>query len=282
MTEDSSPTILTGGAGRLASSSAAWQWLVADDYEAMSRAAAERIACEVRRKPSALICLATGASPRRTYELMVRQGRADVSLYALTRWMKLDEWGGLAMDDPGSCECYLRQTVLDPLDVPSARYFGWNSQPDDPEAECLRVATWLAADGPADIQVLGLGENGHLGFNEPADVWSTGPHIARLTASSLRHAMLGASRQKVRYGLTLGVEDILRCRMILLLVSGEHKARQLLRLATQEISSRFPASILRRHASVAVFCDRAAASLLPPKIFATGDSASSTPPPTNS
>ncbi len=281
MTEESSTTIGAAGAGRQ-SSSAAWQWLVADDYEAMSRAAAERVAEEVRLKPAALLCLATGASPRRMYELMADQGRADASLYALARWMKLDEWGGLAMDDPGSCECYLRQILLGPLDVPSARYFGWNSQPADPETECRRVATWLVAEGPADIQVLGLGENGHLGFNEPADVWQTGPHVALLTASSLRHAMLGLSRQQVHYGLTLGVEDILRCRMILLLVSGEHKARQLLRLATQDVSSHFPASILRRHAAVRIFCDRAAAALLPPEMFATGDGSSSTPPPVNS
>ena len=166
------------------------------------------------------------------------------------------------MDDPATCEHYLRRLLLNPLAVPPERYCGWESQPADAEAECRRMAAWLAVHGPVDIQVLGLGENGHLGFNEPAAQLCATPHVARLSAVSLGHSMLGPSRGRVAFGLTLGIGDILAARSILLLVSGERKARQLQRLVTGEISPEFPASLLRRHRAVTVFCDAAAASLL--------------------
>jgi galactosamine-6-phosphate isomerase len=241
-----------------------WEWHVHPDAEAMSRAAAARFAAEVRRRQSALACLATGASPERTYQMLVEHAQAEPDLYAKVRWMKLDEWGGIAMNDPASCESFLRRILLTPLGVPPARYFGWASQPIDPDAECRRVAGWLAEHGPIDIAILGLGENGHLGFNEPAARLQPGPHVAALSPTSLAHAMLGRSQVRPTYGLTLGMDDLLTGRRILLLVSGERKARQLRRLACDGITPKFPASLLRRCAQVSIFCDAAAASLLPP------------------
>lgn len=240
-----------------------WEWHFHPDEESMSKAVAARLAREVRARRNALICVATGQTPKRAYELVVAQARVEPDLYAAARWLKLDEWGGLAMDDPASCENFLRQVLLTPLAVPPERYFGWESQPADATAECRRVAAWLAAHGPIDLQVLGLGENGHLGFNEPASELQSGPHVAQLSPASLAHSMLGRSRGRVAYGLTLGMADILGARRILLLVSGRHKARQLLRLATGEASPQFPGSMLRRHPAVSVFCDATAASLLP-------------------
>jgi galactosamine-6-phosphate isomerase len=244
-----------------------WEWHFLPDEETMSVAAAAKLAREVRAKQDALICVATGKTPRRTYELVVAQARAEPGLYAKARWLKLDEWGGLAMEDPASCENFLRRVLLIPLAVPPERYFGWESQPADAAAECRRVSAWLAAHGPIDIQVLGLGENGHLGFNEPASELQSGPHVAKLSSASLAHSMLGRSQGRVTYGLTLGMEDILGARRILLLVSGRHKAHQLLRLATGEVSPQFPGSMLRRHPAVSVFCDAAAASRLPREVL---------------
>lgn len=239
------------------------EWHLFPDEETMSAAAAARLAKELRAKPNALVCLATGASPRRTYELLVARARNEPEHFARVRWMKLDEWGGLAMDDPASCERFLRDAILDPLGVPPERYVGWESRPADAQAECRAMEAWLAKNGPIDLLILGLGENGHLGFNEPATALQQGPHVADLTRESLAHAMLGKSRGKVGYGLTLGMGDILGARQILLLVTGTRKSQQLHRLVTGEISPRFPASLLRQHHSVAIYCDDAAASLCP-------------------
>lgn len=235
------------------------------DHETLSRAVADRIAEEVRQKPDALICLAAGASTRRTYELIVEHGQGDAALYARTRWIKLDEWGDLAPDDPATCETFLRSALIDPLAVPPARYCGWNSRPADVNAECERITAWLAQHGPIDLQILGLGTNGHLGFNEPGTAPESGPHIAPLSPSSLSHAMLADAQAQVAFGLTLGLGDILRSHRIFLLVSGVHKSSQLQRLAGGEVSREFPASLLRRHPAVTLFCDDAAAAALPSK-----------------
>jgi galactosamine-6-phosphate isomerase len=241
---------------------------VATDAEGMSRAAAAHLTAVLRREPDALLCLATGASPARTYELLARRGRADRSLFAQARLLKLDEWGSLPAGDPATCESYLRQRLLVPLRIPADRFFGWRNQPNDPEAECRRVAVWLAANGPIAVSVLGLGTNGHLGFNEPAAQLQPGPHVARLSLASLSHTMLGGSRRGLSSGLTLGMADLLRSREVVLLVNGRHKADQLRRLFRRRITPRFPASFLWLHPHVHLFCDRAAASRLSPEDLA--------------
>ncbi len=126
------------------------RWEVAADSEGMSRNVAARMAGELREEPASLVCLATGASPQRAYELLAAEGLENPALVAHARWLKLDEWGGLAMDDPATCEVYLRRALLDPLQVPAERYMGWHSQTPDPKAECRRVAAWLREHGPID------------------------------------------------------------------------------------------------------------------------------------
>jgi len=237
--------------------------VVAPDYEGMSREVAGRIAAELRRQPDSLVCLATGVSPLRAYQLLAIEGQANPALVARARWLKLDEWGGLPMDDPATCEAYLRRTLIDPLGVPPDRYIGWHSRPADPQAECRRIADWLRANGPIDLLVLGIGVNGHLGFNEPAEHLQSGPHVARLADSSMQHSMLGQCEGVVSYGLTLGIDDILAARRILLLASGPGKASQMLRFYSEPPNPAFPASMLRRHPAVELYCDRDAASLLP-------------------
>ena len=176
------------------------------------------------------------------------------------RLLKLDEWGGLAMDDPGSCEMQLRNQLIRPLGLPDGRYFGFRSDSPNPEKECKKVRDRLAAEGPIDLCVLGLGMNGHLGMNEPAASLQPLAHIAKLTKSSLRHPMLANSPKSPKYGLTLGMAEILASREILLLVSGAKKRRPLQRLWKREITTEFPASFLWLHRNWTLLCDREAAT----------------------
>ncbi|MEN9403712.1 MAG: hypothetical protein RL091_2415 [Verrucomicrobiota bacterium] len=253
-----------------------WEWQRLDDPAALAGAVADRVAAELRAKPGLLLCLATGASTLRTYELLAARALQEAALFARARWIKLDEWLGLAADDPASCELFLQRVLLGPLSVPPSRYCGWAGRTTDATAECRRVAAWLDREGPVDLQILGLGANGHLGFNEPGAAADAGPHLAQLTATSLSHTMLTGARDPVSRGLTLGLGDILRSRRIFLLVSGAHKAAQLRRLALGEESPDFPASLLHRHPAVTVFCDVAAAAQLPAEFFA-GSSGSENP-----
>jgi galactosamine-6-phosphate isomerase len=225
----------------------------------MSRWAAARIVQTVRERPDALLGLATGSTPTQTYQLLAARARREPSLFRALRILKLDEWGGLAFDDPATCEVYLKRHVLDPLGIEAKRYFGWHSRPASPRLECARFARWLDRHGPIDLCVLGLGLNGHVLFNEPADALVAAPHVARLSAESLNHTMVRRNRIRPRYGLTLGFAGVLQSQAILLLVSGAGKSRQLRRLLDEPMTPRFPASFLQLHPNLTVVCDRAAA-----------------------
>jgi galactosamine-6-phosphate isomerase len=225
------------------------------DYESLSIIAADLIAKRIHEKPSLLLCLATGSSPTRTYELLAVRPK---SVFEQVRVLKLDEWGGIPMNSPATCETYLRKILIDPLDL-SSRYVGFQSQPGDPAAECSRVARWLEENGPIDFCVLGLGINGHLGFNEPAAALQPRAHVAALSYESLQHSMIQNLLEKPTFGLTLGIEDILDSREIILLVSGPGKAEPLRRMLEGPVHAPFPASYLRKHENTRILCDRAAA-----------------------
>jgi galactosamine-6-phosphate isomerase len=224
------------------------------DYEALSRRAADLMIDCLRAKPNALFSLAAGATPTRTYTIVAECYRRDPRLFERLRVLKLDEWGGLAMDDPGSCECFLRQTIVEPLHLHD-RYVAFDGRSADSAAEAGRIAGWLNKHGPIDLCVLGLGLNGHLGFNEPGPHLKPHAHVAQLSAESLKHAMLDQTRARPTHGLTLGMADLLQSRQVLLLVTGAAKFGPLRKLLDREISTQFPASFLWLHRDVTLLCD---------------------------
>jgi len=226
------------------------------DHEAMSHAAADLLAAQLRRKPDTLLCLATGATPMRSYELLAAQRDTGANLFDQLRVLKLDEWGGIPMENPATCESFLRKSFVEPLGLES-RYVGFHSQPADPVAECDRIRRWLAENGPIDLCVLGLGVNGHLGFNEPADALQPHAHVATLADESLAHSMIANERVRPDFGLTLGMADLLQSGQILLVVSGRSKRAPLRQLLSGRISTHFPASFLWLHEKVDLFCDQA-------------------------
>jgi galactosamine-6-phosphate isomerase len=230
---------------------------VLPDHEAVSQRAAECVVEGLRKKPTSLLCLAAGSTPTRTYELLALQGAKEPSLFQHCRIIKLDEWGGLPAGDPATCDLQIRQTLVSPLNL-TDRYIAFESNPLDPDAEAARIADWLDRNGPIDISVLGLGINGHLGFTEPAEYLQPSAHVAQLSEASLAHAMLAKSNVRPRYGLTLGMADLIQSRLILLLVTGPTKRDPLQHLLGGRISTAFPASMLQVHPNVLLICDAAA------------------------
>lgn len=229
------------------------------DHEAMSQCAAEWLSVRLRERPDALICLAAGETPQRTYQLLADRGVSEPALFERCRLLKLDEWGGIPLDDPATCEQQLLSVLVAPLKL-SQRYTAFQSQPADPEQECGRIAAWLKRQGPIDVCVLGLGLNGHLGFNEPGETLEPYAHVARLSDASRGHLMLARCDRRPLYGLTLGMADILRSREILLLVSGSKKREPLRSLLAEGITTAFPASFLQLHPRTILFCDKEAIS----------------------
>ena len=161
-------------------------FFVLHDYEEMSLRAAKWLHARVREKPDLLLCAATGSTPTRTYELLAEWFENHGREVARLRVIKVDEWGGLGAGDfEATCEAYLRRHLLGPLNVTPDRSIGFRADAPDPAAECDAVASALDDRGPVDVAVLGLGVNGHLGFNEPAPARQAHPHVAKLSAASL-------------------------------------------------------------------------------------------------
>jgi len=219
-------------------------------YEAMSRMAASVVTREIEKRRDLLLCAATGNSPGGLYAQLAGQGAKDPAFCGELRVIKLDEWGGLPENHPATCEHYLRTRLVDPLRIAPERYLSFQSNPPDPVAECARIAAALGAGGPVDLCILGLGRNGHLGFNEPAARLEPHCHVARLSETSLGHSMVGALGDKPAFGLTLGMRDILLARRIILLVWGADKSEPLRALLAGKITTQLPASLLWLHRRV--------------------------------
>ena len=229
--------------------------LLFTDLESLSRAAALKILQTTSEKPKATICLATGATPTRTYQILDELTRADRSCFSDIRIVKLDEWGGLADNDPATCEYYWRKYIVDPLQISAGNYISFQSGARDARSECARVRTELASIKAIDLCILGLGKNGHLGFNEPSGVLQPQAHVIELSEQTRQHEMIQHCPIKPAYGYTLGMADLLQARKIILLVSGSHKTAQLAKLMQGKIETSFPASFLWLHADVDLYCD---------------------------
>ena len=229
-----------------------------DDYEALSRKAASLIIKEIRKNKNALLCAATGNSPTGTYAFLKKQFDLDHSLFSELRVIKLDEWGGIPIDNPSTCESYLQEHLIGPLQITSDRYISFQSDPQNPAGECGRIQQELGKAGPINICVLGLGMNGHLALNEPGVFLEAIPHVAELSASSLTHPMIGGAGKKPSYGLTLGMSDILQSSCILVLISGSKKREITTELLKRKISTELPASFLWLHSNVVCLVDREA------------------------
>jgi galactosamine-6-phosphate isomerase len=226
------------------------------DYTEMSRLAAALVLEALSHKPELLLCAATGSSPEGLYAHLAALARENKAAFRQMRILKLDEWGGLPEMHPVSCEHYLRKKLLDPLDIPTEHYISFRSDPPDPEEECRSIAKRLASQGPIDLCILGLGRNGHLGLNEPAEELQAHCHVADLSPESLGHHMLSSLESKPAYGLTLGMEDILDSRQIIMLVSGSDKKAIAEAFLKARVSRQLPASLLWKHGRTACLVDK--------------------------
>lgn len=234
--------------------------LVSETVEAMSRLAADLIVAELKRRPGMLLCASAGSTPTGAYACLAARCARQPGLFTKLRVLQIDEWCGLERGHPATCEADLKIKLLGPLRIAPARCMGFRTDASDPRRECDRVARWLEENGPIDVCILGLGINGHVAMNEPGAGLVPHAHVAKLAASSLKHSLLKDLARKPRYGMTLGMGDILRSRKILLLVSGRAKRDVLQRLLRSRITTRLPASVLWLHRDVTVLADKGAAA----------------------
>lgn len=225
------------------------------DYREMSIQAATLVIAEIEQKRDLLLCVPSGHSPSGLYEELIRRDRRGEAFFGHLRIVKLDEWGGIPLDHPASCESFLKSSLLDPLGIPREQYLSFDSDPEDPPRECRRIESALLRQGPIDLCILGMGRNGHLGLNEPGDFLDPGCHVATLSEATLQHSMISSFSPKPRYGLTLGMREILAARKIILLISGQEKGPVIQAFLTGRIDTSLPASFLWLHGHVECLFD---------------------------
>ena len=234
------------------------------DYTAMSRQAANLISAQVIVKPNCVLGLATGSTPIGTYKQLIEwYNKGDLS-FANVRSVNLDEYKGLSGDHDQSYRYFMQNNLFNHVDIDVANTSVPNGKAEDADAECAAYDAHIRELGGIDLQLLGMGHNGHIGFNEPADEFVGPTHVVELAHSTIdANKRFFASEADVpRQALTMGMAAILQARSVVVVVSGEDKAEIVHKAFFGPITPRVPASLLQLHPNVTVVGDEAAFSVL--------------------
>ena len=234
----------------------------AKDYNDLSRKAANIISAQVIMKPDCVLGLATGSSPLGTYRQLIEWYKKGDLDFSEVKSVNLDEYKGLPKDNDQSYYYFMHQNFFKDININPENTHIPNGMEPDSEKECSRYNQVISDLGGIDLQLLGLGHNGHIGFNEPDTAFAKMTHCVDLAPSTIEaNKRFFASADDVpRQAYTMGIKTIMQARKILLIVSGEDKAQILYDVLNGPITPQVPASILQLHSDVTVVADEAALS----------------------
>ena len=236
----------------------------AKDYKELSRKAANLIRAQVVMKPDCILGLATGSSPVGTYEKLVEWYKKGDIDFSRVSTINLDEYRGLTPDNDQSYRYFMNIHLFYHVNIDKSR----TSVPDglEPDAEkaCRDYDAIIEKSGGVDLQLLGLGHNGHIGFNEPSDEFPCGTHCVDLTPSTINaNKRFFASEADVpRQAYTMGIRSIMLAKKIVVVVSGKDKAEILQKVVCGPITPQVPASVLQLHPDVTIVADEEALSCM--------------------
>ena len=233
------------------------------DYDAMSKKAFEVIKEVVVNNPNAILGLATGSSPIGTYKNLVEDYKNNGTSYKSVKSVNLDEYVGLGEGDEQSYVTFMRENFFNHVDISLDNTNLPNGKATDLKAECDRYNA-LLAKMPQDMQLLGIGSNGHIGFNEPGTAFDSVTHVVDLAESTIKdNSRLFNNIDEVpRQALSMGIANILNAKKIVVVASGANKADAVAKSINGEITEEVPASVLQKHDDVIWVIDEAAASKL--------------------
>lgn len=234
------------------------------DYQEMSRKAAQIIAAQIMIKPDCVLGLATGSSPVGMYQQLVEQYKNGDLDFSNVTSVNLDEYKGLAPDHEQSYRHFMNSNLFDHVNIDKSRTFVPNGLEEDSKKACDDYNQIIQNAGGTDLQLLGIGNNGHIGFNEPGEAFDCDTHCVELTPSTIEaNKRFFASEADVpRYAYTMGIRNIMQAKKILLIASGRAKAQALKDALYGPVTPHVPASILQLHADVAVVADEEALELI--------------------
>lgn len=237
--------------------------IIAKDYKEMSKRAAEIVINEVKKNPKAVLGFATGTTPLGLYAEMVKDHKENGTSYKQVTTVNLDEYVGLDITSDQSYIYFMRHNLFDKLDLKPENINIANGKVKDRQAECDRYNKILS-EHVQDVQILGIGSNGHIGFNEPNTPFDSVTHIVDLTESTIKdNSRLFKSIDEVpRQAFTMGIANIMAAKKVVIIINGANKAKALYGMVKGEITEKVPASILQKHPDCTLICDEAAAVLI--------------------
>ena len=237
----------------------------AKDYEDMSRKAAGIVSAQIIMKPDCVLGLATGSTPVGLYKQLIEWYRNGDLDFSGVRTVNLDEYKGISRENDQSYYYFMHQNLFDHVNIPAGNTHLPDGMEPDSEKECRRYEELIQSMGSVDLQLLGIGHNGHIGFNEPADAFDKLVHCVNLTQSTIEaNKRFFASAEEVpRQAYTMGIQTIMRSKKILIIANGEGKADIVRDAFFGPITPMVPASVLQLHNDVTLVADEAALSKIP-------------------
>ena len=236
------------------------RFITGSSYEEVSQEAAKIFAEVIKEKPDGVLGLATGSTPLGMYRELIRLYEAGELDFSRLTTVNLDEYYPLAPDHPQSYRYFMNTNLFDHINIDKARTFVPDGLAKEPVVACAAYDMMIERMGGIDIQLLGIGENGHIAFNEPADELVAGTHLTDLTESTIRaNSRFFESEADVpRRAMTMGMGSILHARKIVLIACGKNKHAAVELLKGDKITPQCPASLLKLHSDVTIICDKEA------------------------
>lgn len=231
-----------------------FRWMEVENYTEMSRLAASIFEQQLVKKPESVLGLATGGSPIGFYESLVDRFKKGGFSFQEAQSFNLDEYVGIAQANPTSYHSYMANNLFSHVDLLETNRHLPNGLACNLEEECAAYEQKIKQSGGIDLQLLGIGVNGHIGFNEPGTSFQSTTHVVALAEETREeNAKYFDSKEQVpTQAITMGIKTIMQAKQIVLLAFGEHKTEAIKRLRLEGISEDFPASILKEHAHVTV------------------------------
>ena len=238
--------------------------LVFDSEEQIGIAAGYYMCGQVLQKPDSVLGLATGSTPLKPYSHMIKlynQGAVDFSKVTT---FNLDEYCNLDVKDVNSYHSFMHTNLFDHINIPEENINFLNGNAEDLEEECKQYELKIKKAGGIDIQLLGIGSNGHIAFNEPSDAFQRWSHVVALKESTIKdNSRFFKSIDEVpTHAVTMGIGSIMQAKRILIIAIGENKAKAVKQLIDGNVTPQCPASVLQFHTDVTLMLDKGAASLL--------------------
>lgn len=234
---------------------------ISPDYDHLSQHTADFILSLIKNKPNAILCFATGNTPVRAYQLFVDQVKREKVNVSNIRFVGLDEWVGVPGNVRGSCKHFFQTELFSPLDINPANTFLFDGEAADLDAECVKMNGSLDKLGPIDLMLVGIGPNGHIGFNEPGTPRNLSAHVSKLADQTVVTGQKYFDNQmQLKYGLTLGLRNFIEAREAIIMANGEGKANIIHQTVEGPDTIEIPSTIIRHHRKGCLFLDKAAAN----------------------